>query len=67
MATIDKDYSAKKYIEFVNKLLIILEEMDKIDNNLNKKFRNNVRNTAIYNNLLEESNENLFVIVKNLK
>ncbi len=57
----------QKNILLADKLLNTIKEISIIDNNLHKKFRNNVRNVSLYNQLLETSNNNLFTIIKNLK
>lgn len=61
------DTRIQKNIMSTNKLISILKELDRIDNNLDKKFKNNVKDISIYNRLLEDSNNNLFTIIKNLK
>lgn len=62
----NQNETKQKNILLADKLLNTIKEINTIDNNLHKKFRNNVQNISLYNQLLETSNNNLFTITKNL-
>lgn len=57
----------KKNINTIKKITNIIIKINKIDEILNNKCERNTKNLELCNSLLENTNNNFFIIIKNLK
>jgi len=59
-----QDYNKKQ--KNVKKMLDTLRQISIIDNKLEKKYNRHNNDIIFYDNLLEQTNNNFFIIIKNL-
>lgn len=58
--------TTKQNLHTTKKILSILKEINKIDNILENKYERNTKEIELYKSLLEDTNKNFYVIIKNL-
>ena len=54
-------------IQTTKKMIDIIDNLHNVDKVLQKKHYRNVKDIELYEQILTESNEHLFIILKNLK
>lgn len=59
--------TSKKYVNATKKILHVMMEINKVDEILKNKYDRNTKELALYNSLLEDANNNFFIVIKNLK
>jgi len=58
--------TTKQNLHTIKKIINILKEINKIDNILENKYERNSKEIELYKSLLEDTNKNFYVIIKNL-
>lgn len=56
-----------KNISQIDKIIKTLYELEIIDDKLFKKYKRNEKELAFYNDILEESNNNFYITIKNFE
>jgi hypothetical protein len=59
--------TTQKYIITTKKIINVMKKINNIDEIIQNKYDRNANDIALYNALLEDSNNNFYVIIKNLK
>lgn len=59
--------TTKQYLHLIKKIINTINKIDKIDRILENKYNKNIHESESYQKILDDTNKNFYIIIKNLK